>query len=140
MPSMAGAGEKKIKGTTGRFVSCAVWLWNHPHVRAAYEVEWSKTRKPGREEKTHFFYRCSYCGSRTFMPKWKEARGWTVVEAEAAGFQCLDLEDDRRAELLAELGLQMAQSSGPYIPKEPESHYVPLPLPPKPSKPRKRRR
>jgi len=107
-----GPGQDKEldhKGAAGRFVPCPVGEWNHPSVRIAIEVKYSlftKTDKKHKQKVTYYWFRCGFCGVRVFLHAWRKTNGMTVVEAEQRGFALPELSEERRIELLAELGLK----------------------------------
>jgi len=131
--------ENTGKGTTGRFVPCPAMRWRHPRVRRAFEVKWSSKRRDG-ETKVCFYFACSECEPKcqVFLNDWAEHSGWTIPEAEAEGFvpKCTD---ERKVELLAELGLTMAAPPPPppppnWRPPMPPHRYGPIPKTTKGSK------
>ena len=99
--------------------------WRHPRVRRAFEVRWSQKQGRHGEEKLSFFYSCSECEPRcqVFLNDWTEDDGWTIPECEAQGFhpKCTD---QRRDELLKELGVKMA---APMLPPPPPNWRPPVP-------------
>lgn len=125
---MVVADSKKVpeetgRGFTGRFVPCPATPWRHPEERRAFEVRWSTKVKRG-DRRVYFFFTCTCCtpNSTIFLNDWTENSGFTLVEAEAAGFRP-KVNRERREELLKELGLR--QIAGPQqIPP------VPAPWPP----------
>lgn len=128
--------EETKRGTTGRFVPCPAMLWRHPRSRRAFEVKWSVKRN-----RVHYYYACGECEPKcqVFLNDWTEKDGWTLPEAEAAGFEpkCTD---ERRLELLEELGLQQATPQVPPLPPDwrPTGPlpYVSVPLRKKKKKPK----
>jgi hypothetical protein len=107
---MAAGDSKSIdKGSTGRFVPCVAGEWSHPHQRVAHEVRWSitKNNKTGRRKK-NFYFHCGFCNSQTFLNDWADDWGLTIVQVEQRGLIPSRINAQRRAELLAELGLRVA--------------------------------
>ena len=97
------------KGATGRFVPCPVGEWSHPSVRIGIEIKYSlftKNEKKHKQKVTYYWFRCGFCGVRVFLHAWRRTSGMTVVEAEQRGFVLPELTEERRIELLAELGLK----------------------------------
>jgi hypothetical protein len=142
---VTGKGTKKppehnAKGRTGRFVPCPAERWRHPEDRVAFEVRWSAKRKSGLIQVYHF-YACSVCEPKTqvFLNDWNEGDGFTVVEAEAAGYRP-KVTKERKAELLQELGLKQVQQ--PWPPHQPPPPGFPppayMPAPPRKRKPPKK--
>lgn len=106
-----GLDNKELdhKGGAGRFVPCPVGEWNHPSVRIAIEVKYSlftKTDKKHKQKVTYYWFRCGFCGVRVFLHAWRKTAGMTIVEAEQRGYALPELSEERRIELLAELGLK----------------------------------
>jgi len=121
-------------GPTGVFVACNLNGDAHPE-RVALEIQRSRTDKG---KTTHFAY-CPFCSSRQFCNNWiakapNKIKGppytatMNIVQAEAVGLHPVRITDERKAELLAELGLQMANTPGPPGPPswhQPQPPYVP---------------
>jgi len=121
--------ELDHKGGAGRFVPCPVGEWNHPSLRIAIEVKYSlftKTEKKHKQKVTYYWFRCGFCGVRVFLHAWRKTNGMTVVEAEQRGFALPELSEERRIELLAELGLKPALPSQ----QSPQPAWNPYPQPP----------
>ena len=116
--------ENTGKGRTGRFVPCPAMRWRHPRARKAFEVKWSSKRARG-EIRVYYYFACSECEPKTqvFLNDWVPNAGWTIPQAEAEGFvpKC---NDERRAELLAEMGLTQ---QNPLPPPPPPNWRPPVP-------------
>lgn len=139
--------DPNTKGGTGRFVPCPAGRWLHPTAPVVSEVRWSIS-KPKGVEKLSVYVTCGECEppTRTFFSSvtWDlEKHGFTIPEAEREGYR-VKVTPERRAELLAELGLRDAPRPshlpppglppGWSPPPPPPSHGPYAPLPKKPKK------
>ncbi len=132
----------RTRGGTSRLIPCPAGRWRHPEDPVALEVRWTKKEATGD---VSFYLVCSSCepATRAFLKDWSASDGYTLPEAELAGFRP-KVTKERRAEMLEELGLKQVAPSpirpgwpappGPPIPGPPPAY---LPTPPKKHKPKK---
>jgi hypothetical protein len=99
--------------------------WRHPEDRVAIEVRWSAKKRGGKTH-VYYYFSCSVCEpkAQVFLNDWTESDGLTVVQAEAEGYRP-KVAAERKAELLAELGLR----SVPQIQNYPMPGRLPAPAP-----------
>lgn len=137
--------EDRSQGWTGKFVECVAGKHGtHPEMATAYEVKWSVSQKARGKPRTSYYILCAICKTRTFLNGWRPKYGMTLVEAEAKGFTLLGLSQERKDELLAELGLEQVQPRAANAPPLPPPGYPgPFGPPPQqlpPYRPRRRKR
>jgi hypothetical protein len=114
---------------TGRFIPCPAMLWRHPEDRNAYEI-WRSEKIKNGQLRVYYYYRCGACDpvGQYFLNDWSDSSGYTIVEAEAAGFKP-KVSPERKADLLKELGLQQMTPPPPLHPAGPWPMPAPLPPP-----------
>ncbi len=125
-------------GATGVFVACSLNGDAHPECVA---IEIHRTEDARGKIRHHAF--CPFCNSRQFLNNWiakdpKACKGlpragtMNLPQAEGIGLHCARITEERRVELLAELGLRMASPPGPPGPPswhQPRPPIVPAPPP-----------
>lgn len=109
----------------------------HPEL-LALEIK----RTYDRKDKERFSVCCSICNTRVFLNNWQPSvRSRTIVMAEAEGLHPVGITEERRIELLRELGLSMARAPQsqpqPWLNQPPAPPYMPLPRTAKPNQKRR---